>query len=72
MITKRQFIKIGDVRYRLTNIKRYEPFEFDGTNKFGIYIYYSATKTAGRDYFRFKTKKERDEILFNLDNIFNC
>lgn len=72
MTTKAQFIKIGDIRYRLTNIKRYEPFEFEGPNKYGIYIYYSAMKTGGRDYFRFKSKKERDEILFKLDDLFNC
>lgn len=66
---KHEFIKIQDSRYRLQNIKRYEPYKSD--SKFGIYIYFSTTNTMDRKYHVFSIKKERDEMLLKLDETFN-
>lgn len=70
MATK-QFILIQEERYRLSNIKRYKPFEReDLTSKFGIYVYFSMTGNSGRVYHVFDTAKDRDEILTSLDEVF--
>ena len=68
---KKQFIRIEDVRYRITTIKRYQPFTMFRSDKlFGIYIYFSATNMEKRTYHNFETKLERDNVLTELDQIF--
>jgi hypothetical protein len=65
---KTEFVKIQKIRYRLANIKRYEPF--DGV-MFGINIFFSTTNFVNRGHHKFDTEKQRDEVLDNLDEVFN-
>lgn len=68
---KKQFIRLQNMRYRITSVKRYEPFERHDVNlSFGIYIYFSMTGQSGRVYHMFKTLEERDDVLLELDQIF--
>jgi hypothetical protein len=82
---KEQVVKIKKTRYKLSCIKKYEPFETENsviqnnkekdivktsTNKFGIYVYFSASNSKVKDYFYFTTAKERDLVLQKLDELF--
>jgi hypothetical protein len=72
MAIRKQVIKIQRLRYRLSSIKRYEPFERDDIKHapFGIYIYFSMTGNSNKVYHVFNTEKERDDILLHLDQTF--
>lgn len=80
------FVKVQDVRYKLSAIKRYEPFrtvntdiladkyksvKFTPGDKYGIYIYFSTNGAAQRVHHYFENKKERDSVVKKLDQIFN-
>jgi len=79
------FIKIQDVRYRISAIKRYEPFQSlipeiknDDRKtiqaikgKFGIYIYFSTNGASQRVYHYFEDSKERNIYIQKLDQLFN-
>lgn len=80
------FVKIQNSRYRLSSIKRYDPFgsikadilndkqkstkTSDG-EKYGIYIYFSTNGATQRVYHYYTTAKERDLQIDKLDQIFN-
>lgn len=69
---KKQFIKIQNLRYRVSSIKRYEPFH-RGDNRstpFGIYVYFSMTGNSSRVYHMFEDESERDTVLMSLDQAF--
>lgn len=82
---KEQIVKIQKVRYRLTCIKKYEPFETENSVvkndkektllktrvvKFGIYIYFSASNSKCKDYFYYPNIKDRDLMIQKLDELF--
>ena len=70
-MSKKEFIKIEDTRYRSSTIKRFQPFVMFRSDKlFGVYIYFSATDLNKRAYHNFETESERDNILEELDQIF--
>jgi len=71
-MNKKQFIKVQNLRYRISAIKRYEPFvreDIKGT-QFGIYIYFSMLGTSNKVYHLFSTERERDAVLIDLDTAF--
>jgi len=66
-----QFINIQNKRYRLTNIKRYEPV--NGSNmsdKYVLLVYFTAVGSSQRVTHRYPTKKQRDQELSRIDEIF--
>lgn len=80
------FVKIQNVRYKLSAIKRYEPFETVSTEikndsrktvektcggKYGIYIYFSTNGASQRVYHYYLAQKERDKQIEKLDQLFN-
>ena len=72
MAGKRVFIKVQDMRYRVSNIKRYQPFYREDYKKtpYGLYVYFSMTGSSNRVYHVFETEEERDLLLKQLDETF--
>lgn len=82
---KEQIIKIQNTRYKLSCIKKYEPFETVNTaikndsqktvektpgNRYGIYVYFSASNSKFKDYFYYDKAEDRDVMLQKLDEKF--
>jgi hypothetical protein len=70
--TKSEAIKIQRVRYRLSTIKRWEPFETDPIKKdrYGIYIYFAITGGNAKVYHYFADEAERDKVIQKIDELF--
>jgi len=68
---KQQFIRINHKRYKLSTIKGYESFKQLQTEKYGIYLYFSALKPLTRSIHLFENEEMRDRYLNELDFIFN-
>jgi len=70
-MAKQEFIKIKNKRYRLSAIKRYEPFVHEGSNSpFGIYVYFSMQGESNRSYHVWEEIFDRDNTLLLLDEAF--
>lgn len=62
---KKQFVKIGENRIKVSTIKRYKP---QGDEK--ISIHYSANRNSPQiEVLTLNSKKERDNIIEELDII---
>ena len=70
MALVKQFIKIQKMRYRVSSIKRYEPFERKDGSLIGIYVFFSMTGKGNKVYHLFDSEKERDDMLLELDKTF--
>lgn len=67
---KPPFIRIEHKRYRLFTIKRYEPFTQSVSEKYGIYIYFSAVNAKFRSVHLFNSETIRDDYMSELDYVF--
>lgn len=61
----KDFVKIQEKRIRKAAVKKYCPL---GEDKLNIYYSTSRYKTE-LETFKFDTKEERDDALYELDNI---
>lgn len=64
------FIRIKQKRYRLSIIKRYEPFTQIATGKYGIYLYFSAVNAKLRSVHLFDEESIRNDYILELDYVF--
>jgi hypothetical protein len=69
---KKQFIKLQGLRYRVSSIKRYEPFYREDVkhSRYGIYVYFSMIGNSNKVYHVFETEEARDLVLTCLDQTF--
>ena len=63
---KKEFIKIGEDRIRISTIKKYSP---NGSNRLNVYFNVSRDKIEVATY-PFDTESKRDDMLNQLDTIF--